>query len=205
MYIPPAFQQTDPMVLPEFMRRHSFALLLSNRGGELQVSHLPLLYEQQPGGAGVLYGHLARANPHWRQLAGEVLAIFQGPHAYISPTWYDADQVVPTWNYVAIHVTGNLSLIEDPSAALDVLGRLVEFYEQGADSPWGFDPREDWVQRLAAAIVAFRIDVTSIEGKWKMSQNQPVERRLKVIAALTAHPDDDSRAVADLIRETLPK
>jgi transcriptional regulator len=204
MYIPPAFQQTDPMVLSEFMRRYSFALLLSNRAGELQASHLPLLYVRQPGGSGVLYGHLARANPHWRQLAGEVLAIFQGPHAYISPTWYDAEQVVPTWNYAAIHVTGNLSLIDDPMAAVDVLGRLVEFYEQDADSPWEFDPREDWLQRLAAAIVAFRIDVTSIEGKWKMSQNQPVERRLRVIAALAAHHDDNFRAVADLIRETLP-
>jgi transcriptional regulator len=204
MYVPPAFTQTDPAVLSEFMRQHSFALLLSNRAGKLEASHLPLLYEREPNGSDVLYGHLARANPHWRQLTGDVLAVFSGPHAYISPRWYAADQVVPTWNYAAVHVRGNLSLIEDPTAAIGVLGRLVDFYEQGSESPWSFDPREDWIRRLAAGIVAFRIDVTSIEGKWKMSQNQPVERRLKVIAELESRHDDESRAVADLIRETLP-
>lgn len=203
MYVPPYFAQPDPEVLSRFLHAHSFALLVSGREGELAASHLPLLYDPASDGSGVLYGHMARANAHWKTAAGPVLAIFSGPHAYISPTWYEVGQAVPTWNYTAVHVYGRLSLIEDLDESLAVLRRLVDFYEQGQSKPWSFDSNDDWLRRMAAAIVAFRIDVTSIEGKWKLNQNRPVEQRLKVIAALEASGDDESRAVAELMRETL--
>jgi transcriptional regulator len=185
------------------MREHSFALLVSGRDGALEASHLPLLYETEADGRRVLYGHMARANPHWQRASGPVLAVFSGPHAYITPTWYEAKQVVPTWNYAAVHVSGELHLIDDLDESLVVLQRLVQFYEQGQPQPWTFDSRAEWFRRLAAGIVAFRIDVTSIEGKLKMSQNQPIERRQKVIDALEAAGDDASRAVAALIQQTL--
>lgn len=201
MYVPPAFAQTDPVALAAFLREHSFALLVSGRDGALEASHLPLLYEPSADGPGTLYGHMARANTHWQRAAGPVLAVFSGPHAYISPTWYEARQVVPTWNYAAVHVTGQLHLIDDPDESLDVLQRLVQFYEEGRPQPWTFDSHDEWFRRLAAGIVAFRIVVTKIEGKLKMSQNQPVERRAKVIAALEAAGDEASHAVAALIRQ----
>ncbi|MFN0055703.1 MAG: FMN-binding negative transcriptional regulator [Planctomycetales bacterium] len=203
MYIPPAFSQTAPDCLAQFIATHSFALLVSAREGIPSVSHLPLLYEPQPGTHGTLYGHMARANGHWREAVGDVLAVFSGPHAYVSPTWYDSEQVVPTWNYAAVHVRGRLTLVEDAHESLEVLGRLVEFYERGMPKSWKFDPDDPWMQRLAEGIVAFRIAVTAIEGKWKLSQNQPPERRHKVIDALTQSGDDQSRQVAQMMTKAL--
>jgi transcriptional regulator len=204
MYIPPAFAQTDPAVVTGFLHEHSFALLVSGQGGALAASHLPLLYEPCPAGAGVLYGHFARANRHWQEAQGEVLAIFSGPHAYVSPSWYESEHVVPTWNYAAVHVAGRLTIVEDADESLAILGRLVEFYEEGMPRPWSFDPKDDWSRRLVAGIVAFRVDITSIEAKWKLSQNQPLERRLKVIDALEGRGRDESLAVAAMMRQALP-
>lgn len=203
MYTPPHFAYDDPVELTAFLRQHSFALLVSGREGALEASHLPLLYEPETGGSGVLYGHMARANTHWKRAAGPVLAVFSGPHAYISPAWYEEQNVVPTWNYAAVHITGDLQLIDDLDDSLAVLDRLVQFYERGRPQPWTFDIRDEWVRKLAGGIVAFRIEVKSIEGKLKMSQNQPIERRMKVIAALEAAGDESSQAVAALIRQAM--
>jgi transcriptional regulator len=201
LYVPPAFAHTDSAELAAFVREHSFALLISGGEGALEASHLPLFFESATDGRSVLYGHMARANTHWQRAEGNVLAVFSGPHAYISPTWYEARQVVPTWNYAAVHISGQLSIIDDPDESLVVLQRLVEFYERGRPEPWRFDFHDEWIRKLAAAIVTFRIDVTSVEGKLKMSQNQPLERRTKVIAALERDGDDASLAVAALIRK----
>lgn len=201
MYVPPAFAHTDPAELVALVREHSFALLVSGREGALEASHLPLLYESAADGGGVLYGHMARANTHWQRAAGDVLTVFSGPHAYISPTLYEARQVVPTWNYAAVHISGRLHIIDDPDESLAVLQRLVEFYERGRPEPWTFDSHDEWFRRLAQGIVAFRIVVTKIEGKLKMSQNQPMERRTKVITALERDGDEASLAVAALIRK----
>lgn len=204
MYVLPAFAQNDPDVLTRFVRQHSFALLVSAGEGVIAASHLPLLFARDEGERGVLYGHFAKANHHWERAAGAVLAIFSGPHAYVSPSWYEATEVVPTWNYTAVHVSGRLTLVEDPQESLAVLQRLVDFYEGGMPEPWVFDPQTEFNRRLSAAIVAFRIDVTSIEGKWKLSQNQPLERRHKVIDAFERAGDEESLAVAELMRAELP-
>lgn len=204
MYVPHAFAQTNLEVLTKFLRQHSFALLISARDGTPAASHLPLLFEAGEGERGVLYGHFAKANRHWERAAGDVLAIFSGPHAYVSPSWYEAAEVVPTWNYTAVHVMGRLTLVEDLQESLGVLQRLVGFYEGGLPDPWNFDPQSDFNRRLAAAIVAFRVEITSIEGKWKLSQNQPLERRHKVIDAFERAGDAESLAVAELMRAELP-
>lgn len=208
MYVPSHFAQTDPAVIAQFLRENSFAQLVSARDGVPEVSHVPLLFDEQSGSEelapnhpGILWGHLARANDHWRRLAGPVLAVFSGPHAYISPAWYRAEQVVPTWNYATVHIRGELSLIDSLDDSLEVLRRQVEFYETPRPDPWRFDTTVDWSRRLAAGIVAFRIEITSIEAKWKLSQNQPAERCERVIAALEQQGDEQSLAIAAAVAQ----
>ena len=203
MYIPSAFAETDTVKLNEFMIRNSFALLTSNAAGGLTASHLPLLLDAGAGSHGQLLGHMARANPQWRQVEGEVMAVFSGRHAYVSPSWYEEAATVPTWNYVAVHAYGTFHVIEDRDALLDVLQRSVTTYESQMPEPWIFDTSAPHIEHLLKAIVAFRIEITRLEGKWKLSQNHSEERRRKVMCALAERPDEDSRAIADLMKEGL--
>ncbi|MBA4064988.1 MAG: FMN-binding negative transcriptional regulator [Isosphaera sp.] len=206
MYVPPHFAETDRDTLHAFIERHSFGLLVSDVDGGPFATHLPFLLDRAAGPHGTLVGHVARANPHWTELAGQTaLAVFTGPHAYVSPTWYEADNVVPTWNYVAVHARGRAALVEDPGELLDIVRRSVAVYEAGFPNPWSLDPTGPFVDRLLAQIVGFRIEIAGIEGKWKLSQNHPAERREKVIRALEADGGSDAAAVAGLMRATLPE
>jgi transcriptional regulator len=201
MYIPAYFRKTDLGELHAFIERNSFAMLVSQHGGEPLASHLPLLLERKAGPHGALVGHMARANPQWEQAEGQtVLAAFSGPHAYISPSWYEAERVVPTWNYAAVHVYGALQTIQDAPALLDIVRSYVEFYERGMPRPWTFGERDDFIEKLTQNIVGFRIPIERIEGKWKLNQNHPAERRRKVIAALEQQGDENSLAIAALMR-----
>jgi transcriptional regulator len=200
MYIPPHFAQNDAACLYEAMERYSFATLVSLGGGGLEASHLPLLVDRSTGAQGTLIGHMARANLQWKGAAGqEVLAIFSGPHAYISPQWYEATQVVPTWNYVAVHAYGRLELIDDEAEVRRLLERTVETYEAGQPRPWRIDEPAEFVERLVKQIVAFRIPIARLEGKWKLNQNRPVEQRERVVARLLEQGDENGVAVARLI------
>ena len=206
MYVPTHFAETDPATLHAVIEAHSFGLLVSDIGGVPFATHLPFLLEPSSGPHGTLVGHMARANPHWRGLAGQTaLAVFSGPHAYISPSWYEAENVVPTWNYSAIHASGPVLLIEDRDGLLDIVERSVAVYESAMPAPWKLDASGIFLDRMLAQIVGFRIEIATIEGKWKMSQNHPVERREKVIRALGERGDVDSTAVAEMIRQTLPQ
>src|SRR5438477_12570684 len=136
MYVPPHFAESDPATLHDFIEGHSFGLLVSQVGGVPFASHLPFLIDRTTGPHGTLLGHMARANPHWRELAGQTaLAVFSGAHAYVSPTWYEAANVVPTWNYVAVHATGRAELVEDRDDLLAILRRSVAVYEAGMPRP----------------------------------------------------------------------
>ena len=199
MYVPSHFAESNQTKLHDFIEQNSFALLVSPRAGSVVGSHLPILLERETGPHGCLVGHFARANSHWQEAEGESLAVFSGPHAYVSPTWYEAEKVVPTWNYVAVHVYGMLRIVEDRDAVIDTLLRTVALYESGMPQPWSFDPASDFIQKLAAMVVGFRIDITRIEGKWKLNQNHPQERRAKVAARLAEYDDENSRAIAALI------
>lgn len=204
MYVPPHFAQTDAATLHAFIERYSFGLLVSDAGGEPFATHLPFLLERTAGPHGSLVGHLARANPHWQTLEGRTaLAVFSGPHAYVSPTWYETENMVPTWNYTAVHAYGRVSLIDDRAELLDILRRSVAVYEAAMPRPWVLDTAAVFVDRLVGQIVGFRLPIDRLEGKWKLGQNHPVERREKVIAALQAG-DGDAPAVAELMRATLP-
>jgi transcriptional regulator len=152
-----------------------------------------------------LYGHIARGNDQWRDVAGEALAVFTGPHVYVSPRWYEADQVVPTWNYVAVHAYGPFEIVSDRTEFLDLLRRTIDTYERGADNPWTLERSGEAVDRLLAGIVGFRIPITRIEGKWKLSQNHPAERQVRVITALEAQVGEDAKEIAALMRENLER
>lgn len=204
MYIPPALQESDLPTLHDFIERHSFGLLVSRHNGSPFATHLPFLLDRASGPFGTLRGHVARANPQWEQcLEQQVLAVFSGPHAYISPTWYEAEYVVPTWNYVAVHAYGQVELVEDHDGLLDIVRRSVEVYERSMPRPWSVSEPDTFVDRLLKQIVGFRIEVARIEGKWKLNQNHPVERREKVVRALSERGDENSTAIATLMRRQL--
>ncbi len=204
MYVPPHFAESDPAALHAFIERHSFGLLVSPVGDAPFATHLPFLLDRAAGPHGTLIGHMARANPHWRELAGRTaLAVFSGPHAYISPTWYEAASVVPTWNYAAAHATGRAELVDDRDALLEIVQRSVAVYEAGRPKPWTLDSSGPFLERLLDQIVGFRLPIDRLEGKWKMSQNHPAERREKVIRALEAQGGENAVAVAAMVRATL--
>jgi transcriptional regulator len=205
MYIPDAFAETDLTKLHDFIEQHSFGLLVSQAEGLPFATHLPFLLDRTSGPFGTLLCHVARANPQWREAGGQtVLAIFSGPHAYVSPTWYEAEKVVPTWNYAAVHAYGRVQTIEDESALLGIVREMVRVYEQAMPRPWSFDGSTTYAQRRLGQIVGLRIEISKIEGKWKLNQNHPVERRRKVVGALQQRGGENALAVAAMMQALLP-
>ena len=203
MYIPKAFREDDIDTLHAFMREYSFATLVTQQNGVLLVSHLPFLFDAQRGPYGTLIAHMARANSQWRAFDStqEVLVIFQGPHTYISPSWYEDDVVlsVPTWNYSVVHAYGTPHLIEDSTALYKILQALVQTYEAHFEKPWTPQPLDDSMRNKLRAIVGFEIDITRLEGKFKLSQNRSVNDQARVIAALEENTDPLSADVAELM------
>ena len=204
MYIPAAFRETDQEKLFDVIEQNSFGLLVSDFDGAPFATHLPLLLDRTVAPHGCLIGHMARANPHWEKADGKtVLAVFAGPHAYVSPTWYEAENVVPTWNYVAVHATGTFRAVHEQQALLEIVGQYVDFFEAALPNPWYFDAAGDYARKMAGAIVGFRIEISRLEGKWKLNQNQPRSRREKVVRALLASEDESSQAIAALMQRQL--
>ncbi|MBV8133235.1 MAG: FMN-binding negative transcriptional regulator [Alphaproteobacteria bacterium] len=206
VYLPPHFTETRPDVLVAHIEQHDFGLLVSYGAGGLVASHIPFLVERH-GEELCLVGHLARPNPQVQHLAkgGEVLAIFSGPHAYISPSWYAAGPAVPTWNYVDIHAYGTVRLIEDGDWLRRLLRRLSDRHEAGNPAPWRMqDLPETYLKGMLKGIVGLDITVTRLEGKFKLSQNRPAVDRPRVIAGLERRGDVDALAVAGLMREREP-
>jgi transcriptional regulator len=202
LYIPASFEVIDRLRLRRFIREHSFGMLISTREGAPFASHLPMLVEENPGSEGSLIGHLARANPQWQGADGQqVLAVFSGPHAYVSPSVYEAENVVPTWNYVTVHVYGVLRVLDDPAHLSEILAKSVTEYEQNRTNPWMLDASSAYFEKMVRAIVGFRIEISRIEGKWKLSQNQPAERQAKVRTALASSSDAGDLAIARLMNE----
>ena len=185
------------------MQQHSFATLVSQGESDLIASHLPLLLDREAGEFGRLSGHMAKPNTHWQSADGErVLIIYHGPHAYISPTWYESQNSVPTWNYVTVHAYGVLKTITDPDRLFEVIRATVDLYESHMPQPWSMlSPDSSFIEKLMGGIVGFEIQIERLEGKWKLSQNHPAERREKVIRSLLAAGDYESTQVADLMSE----
>jgi transcriptional regulator len=206
VYLPPAFTEARPEILVEHIERYDFGLLVSHGSAGLVASHIPFLIERD-GGRLHLQGHLARPNPQVADLArgGEVLAIFHGPHAYVSPNWYASGPSVPTWNYVDVHAYGTVQLVEDDYWLRRFLVRLSERHEARNPQAWRMQGLPDgYVETMLKGIIGLDIAVTRLEGKYKLSQNRPATDRPGVIAALEAQSDHDARAVAKLMRDREP-
>jgi transcriptional regulator len=207
VYLPPAFTEARPEVLIEHIERYEFGLLVSHGKEGLVASQIPFLVERG-GDRLTLQGHLARANPQLADLdgSGEALAIFEGPHAYISPSWYQAGPAVPTWNYAAVHAYGAARTIADPDWLRDFVHRLSERHEAREPAPpWRMaDLPEAYVRSMLNGIIGVEIAVCRLEGKFKLSQNRPAADRPHIIAALEGREDPDSQGVARLMREREP-
>ncbi len=205
MYTLSAFVVSDLDTLHDFIEAHSFATLVSSDSENVNASHLPLLLDRNTGEHGQLIGHFAKANPHWKNLDGRsVLVIFRGPHAYISPGWYAEQNVVPTWNYVAVHARGVLRREHDRDRLLDIVRQSVEVYETAMPTPWQVNSAEpSFIDNLLDAIVGFTIDIEQLEGKWKLNQNHSTERQQRVIAGLQLRPDAGSQQIANLMASNL--
>ena len=194
MYIPPSFRIDDPATLSAFMNSYSFATLVTCDDGVPFATHLPVRHYSENGECTTLVAHMARANPQWKQFSddSEVLTIFSGPHAYISPSWYETDNSVPTWNYTATHVYGIPILMHDHDQIVAMLAETVSFYERAFSQPWhGILPNE-LRDRLIQSIVAFEIRVTRIEGKFKLGQNRSNADNASVAGQLanSSNPND---------------
>jgi transcriptional regulator len=203
MYTPPAYAEHDAALLRERMREWSFATLVTHGEHGLNATHLPFLVDDDGSPHGTLTTHLARGNAQYRDLkaGASALVIFQGPHAFISPSWYTQRLTFPTWNYTAIHAQGMPELVEDADAIHAVLQRTVATYDTPLGGEWAFGamPEELTASRLKA-IAAVRIPIARIEGKMKLNQDKSIADRLGVIAALERQGDAQSLAVAALIR-----
>ncbi len=192
MYLPETFQVEDRDVLYDVIRANNFGVLMSQVEGRPFATHLPFVLDGD-----VLVAHMARANLHWRAFAdgGDVLCVFQGPHAYVSPSWYAAENAVPTWNYVAVHAYGTPEIVEDSAAVYADQKRLVDTHEAGFAEPWAIDGQDQgYVDGMIRAIVDFRIPISHIEGKFKLSQNRPEDDRVRVADTLAG--SGDAAAVA---------
>jgi transcriptional regulator len=205
MYVPEVFAVADEAEVRRIMREHGFALLVTAAEGSPVATHLPFLYDPEPGPNGTLLCHMARANPQWKDFARleaegrEALAIFQGPHGYVSPRWYAGGPAVPTWNYLAVHAYGIPRVIEDEARVRAMLERLVETHEAGSEPPWSMAGQDGpYIRRMLRGIVAFEMPITRLEAKAKLSQNKTEDDRQGVIAALEAgdRPGDLELAAA---------
>jgi transcriptional regulator len=202
MYVPKQFREDDIDVLQTLMREYSFATLVSTQeDGVPTATPLPFVLEAQPAPYGTLKAHMALGNPQWRTFRPDqlVLVIFQGPHAYISPSWYETSLAVPTWNYATVHAYGYPRLIDDQAELLEQLQSLIGLHEASFAHPWPFDLPTDYLEQMMKGIVGFAIQITRLEGKFKMSQNRSATDRERVATELRASQDPMHCEVAALV------
>jgi transcriptional regulator len=208
MYQPPHFVQTDPREWHGLVRAHPLGTFITQGSDGLPVAdEIPFLLDTEAGDQGMLLGHVARANPLWHthQQGVDVLVVFKGPQAYVSPGWYPSKaehgKVVPTWNYTVVQTRGSLRVVNhDPVWLRQLLDRLTATHESHRAHPWVLsDAPEAYVSQLMQAIVGLEITLTQWSGKWKVSQNQPVTNREGVVAGLRAEGSEAAHAVAQLV------
>lgn len=211
MYIPSSNAEHRPEVMHGFIEAQPFGALVTASASGLFATHLPFVLDRTRGAHGTLEGHVARANPHHRLVTGEseALVIFNGPDAYVTPAWYAAKaehgRVVPTWNYVAVHVYGTLRIVDDRAFLRRHLEALTARHEAGRETPWTMgDAPADYIERLERAIVGLELTITRLEGKWKMSQNRSAADIDGVVRGLASSPRTDDRAVAAIVEERRP-
>lgn len=201
MYVPEAFRVTDSAIIAAFIEQEPFGIVVTQGESGPVATHVPLLYNADSSGAGALIGHVARANAQWRSFQGStVLAIFHGPHGYISPSLYDGDRNVPTWDYTAIHVYGRANVVETFEESSEIVRRLARRMEAGRAHPWDVDALPaDYLANMLRGIVAFRITIERVEAQFKLSQNRSAGERERVAADLASSQNANGRALSPLI------
>jgi transcriptional regulator len=205
MYVPPAFGEDDVAVLHAAMRAARLSNFVTATAEGLVATPLPMFLDEAEGSHGVLYGHLARANPQWKATpVGEAMALFMGPDAYVTPSWYatkrETGKVVPTWNYIAVHAYGPVEFFEDADRLLEVVTRLTSLQERPRAEPWAVaDAPEPFIRSQLRGIVGLRMPITRLDGKRKMSQNRNAADQSGVAAGLAASDRASDRHVATLI------
>ena len=204
MYLPRHYAVTDKQQLHGFIKENGFGIMFSGNGPEPVASHLPFILDEIAGEHGTLLSHMAGANRQWRHADGQqVLTVFQGPHTYVSPTWYQAQETVPTWNYVAVHVYGTLRVVQDQERLQSIMAQITDYYEASLPQPWQAEFTSEYAKQMVKRIVVFEIEIGKMQGKWKLNQNHPEERRRKVVDVLKTMPDDNSRGIVTLMEPSL--
>ena len=205
MYVPPAFREDDLAAIHATIEQARLSHLVTATEQGLIATPLPMFLVRDEGPHGTLYGHVARANPQWTLApVGEAMALFLGPHAYVTPNWYATKQethkVVPTWNYVAVHAYGPVEFFDDADRLLAIVTRLTNMHEEGSAAPWSVsDAPEAFIRAQLKGIVGLRLPISRIQGKRKMSQNRSAEDRAGVASGLAASERASDRIVAKLI------
>lgn len=210
MYVSPAFAEDDPERLGDFIRRYPLGTVVTATANGLDANHIPLLLATPAGAGASLRGHIARANPLWRDgvTDAQVLVIFHGPDSFISPSWYPSKRenarVVPTWNYAVVHAHGVLRFIDDSAWVRAHVEALTHEHEAKRDTPWAVtDAPAEFIAKMVAAVVGLEISITRWYGKWKVSQNRSVVDRVGVIEGLEHQASESSAAMAALVKKTL--
>jgi transcriptional regulator len=210
MYLPAHFEQPDPAIVRQLLREAPLATLVTLAGGNIEANHLPMLLDPAESSMRLRF-HVARANPLWRESAQgvEVLAIFQGPDTYISPSWYatkgEDGKVVPTWNYAVVHAYGKLVVHDDKQWLREFLPILTATHEARFEKRWQVsDAPEDYLDKMMGAIVGMELEVTRVVAKWKASQNQPEKNRVTLVAGLQATDQPGAQAMAQLVTASSP-
>jgi transcriptional regulator len=205
MYVPPAHAMSEKAEIHRLMGETRVANLVTATAEGLMATLLPLFLDETEGPHGVLYGHLARANPQWKAApTADALAIFMGPDAYVTPSWYatkrETGKVVPTWNYLSVHATGPVTFFDDAARLLDVVTRLTRLQEERRQKPWAVgDAPRDYISSQLKGIVGMRLEIVRLEGKAKMSQNRNAADRAGVARGLAGSQRAGDRTVAGLI------
>tara|TARA_R110000868_G_scaffold259361_5_gene517329 strand:+ start:92890 stop:93504 length:615 start_codon:yes stop_codon:yes gene_type:complete len=204
MYIPSSFKEENPEVLFSLIEEYSFGVLFSQHQNQPEATHLPFLIDRSQGNKGALIAHFAKANKHWKTLdeTKEILCVFQGPHTYITPSWYKNRETVPTWNYATVHVYGKPRIIDDLQKLAKMVTQLTHHHEATVDTDWSLKEGKSVFETELKAIIGLEIEITRMEGKFKFNQNRSKEDQLGVIEHL-----DEKKApgVKEIMRRNLKK
>jgi transcriptional regulator len=206
MYIPEHFREERVPVLHQAITQLGFGTLVTAGKDGLEASHLPMLMHREPGPLGTLHGHVARANTQWKnaQVGVQALAIFLGPNVYITPSWYptkkETGKVVPTWNYLSVHAYGEIGFFDDPAQLREHVTNLTNAHEASRANPWAItDAPPDYIEKMLAHIVGFKLVIHRFEGKWKMSQNRPQPDLAGVREGLSREGGELEKSVAEIM------
>lgn len=200
MYIPKQFRKEETNDIVQFIRENSFGVLFSQHDGVPTATHLPFILSTEEDGSITLLSHMAKANPQWKTLdSKDALALFNGPHAYISASWYDEENTVSTWNYVSAHASGKVEILQDHQSLLHILKEATDFYEKGLENPWRLEDNLETVESMLNGIVGLRMRVENLQGKWKLNQHHSTERKERVIHQLKKQTHYDSKEIARLM------